>query len=898
MKKITAILAALVLAISLGAQHNKWTPEDIINTEYAGNISFSPDNSMVVWTKRKASKEKDKFVSDIYLTRLNVMKDGMPLTVQLTTGDENDTSPLFSKDGETIYFLSSRKEGKKLWSLSIYGGEPQEVAEFKNGISNMQWLNDSTFAFISNEGETLYDTQIKEKKDNVEVVEDTVHWKPNRVYSYNLKDKSTQRLTANPHQVDNYRAARDGQWLVYRVIGSPHYGIDANPNPKYYLKNLSNGSERQILQGMQTPGNFQFTADNKGFYFTAVTSSNPQWEGAGISEVYYYDLASNNYTKVPLQWDWAMEGAYQVIGNNVLVALANGATMKLAFYAKNGNTWTKSDLDLGEKNEHVGIASVSFDGKKVAYAHTTASQLPRYYVADLAVNAGKLSFQNEKEMVKLNEKLAKKPKARGEVFKWRGYNGDEVDGILYYPENYEPGKRYPLVVAIHGGPSATDLDEWNDSWAYYPNILSQKGAFTLMPNYHGSSNHGLKYVETIKGNYYEPELEDITKGIDELDKRGMIDRKQMGVMGWSNGAILSTMLIVRYPDMFKVCAPGAGDVNWTSDYGTCEFGVTFDQTYFGGAPWDNLNGKIYNENYILKSPLFEAERIITPTILFHGSDDRAVPRDQSWEFYRALQQIGKAPVRFLWFPEQPHGLQKVTHQLRKMKEEIAWIDQYLFGKKADENLAFKDDSPLAMLLKRDSAAVHNGQFGVWSNNALLPEVVAMKKDSVSFGRFEVTNAQFKQFDTKFTYPAAEANFPARVSLAQAQAYVQWLSKKTGKTYRLPNEQEAKDFHEKAHENGAKENTLQYWAGYAITKDEVPMLREKLAAARSSLIMEVGKFNPVKVGAAELYDLGGNVVEYNAKGGTYGYSAYDYADPNDDAVKPDAKNVGFRVVREK
>ncbi len=717
------------------------------------------------------------------------------------------------------------------------------------------------------------------------------------MYSYNLKDKSTQRLTANPYQVDNYRAARDGQWLVYRVIGSPHYGVDANPKPKYYLKNLSNGSERQILQGMQTPGNFQFTADNKGFYFTAVTSSNPQWEGAGISEVYYYDLASNNYTQVPLQWDWAMEGAYQVIGNDVLVALANGATMKLAFYAKNGNTWTKSDLDLGEKNEHVGIAAVSFDGKRVAYAHTTASQLPRYYVADLVVNAGKLNFQNEQEIVKLNEKLAKKPKAKSEVFKWRGYNGDEVDGILYYPENYEPGKRYPLVVAIHGGPMATDLDEWNDSWAYYPNILSQKGAFTLMPNYHGSSNHGLKYVETIKGNYYDPELEDITKGIDELDKKGMIDRKQMGVMGWSNGAILSTMLIVRYPEMFKVCAPGAGDVNWTSDYGTCEFGITFDQTYFGGAPWDNLNGKNYNENYILKSPLFEAERIITPTILFHGSDDRAVPRDQSWEFYRALQQIGKAPVRFLWFPDQPHSLQKVTHQLRKMKEEIAWIDQYLFNKPDDMNLAFKDDSPLAMLLKRDSAAVYNGQFGVWSNNALLPKVVAMKKDSVAFGRFEVTNAQFKQFDTKLSYPAAEANFPARVSFAQAQAYVQWLSKKTGKIYRLPNEKEAKDFHEKAHENGAKENTLQYWAGYAITKDEVPLLLQKLTTAKSSLIMEVGKFNSVKVGAAVLYDLGGNVAEYNAKGGTYGYSAYDFVDPNDDTVNANPKNVGFRVVRE-
>ncbi|MEM9680023.1 MAG: peptidase S9, partial [Bacteroidota bacterium] len=116
----------------------RWTPEDIINTEYMGSVSISPDNSMVVWTKRKAVKKKDRFVSDIYLTRLDMKKDDLFRTIQLTNGEDSDYSPIFSRDGEYIYFLSGRDKGNKLWKLSIYGGDAQKVHEFKNGISGIR----------------------------------------------------------------------------------------------------------------------------------------------------------------------------------------------------------------------------------------------------------------------------------------------------------------------------------------------------------------------------------------------------------------------------------------------------------------------------------------------------------------------------------------------------------------------------------------------------------------------------------------------------------------------------------------------------------------------------------------------------------------------------------------
>jgi len=451
------------------------------------------------------------------------------------------------------------------------------------------------------------------------------------------------------------------------------------------------------------------------------------------------------------------------------------------------------------------------------------------------------------------------------------------------------------MLSIHGGPAGADLDLWSERWSTYPNLLSQKGMFVLKPNYHGSSNHGLAFVESIKGNYYEPEMEDITKAIDILVNDGKVDRSQLGTMGWSNGAIITTMLTIRYPDMFKVAAPGAGDVNWTSDYGTCRFGVSFDQAYFGGAPWDDTNGKFYNENYIIKSPIFEIEKIKTPTIIFHGSEDRAVPRDQGWEYYRGLQQVGQTPVRFLWFPGQPHGLGKITHQLRKMKEEIQWIDTYLFNKPSTKNEAFKEDSPLAELLKIQKAKTVNGLFGEHVNGILIPETLEIKKDSTSIGRFEVTNAQFKAFKSDFNYTSGIDNYPAEVSLTDAKAYVKWLSDTTGEMYRLPNSKEAKALHKKAHKAAGKELTLNYWAGYKLTKAEVSQFEEKLKELKTILYKKVGKKKSIKVGNAVVYDLGGNIAEYYDQG-IYGYSAYDFYDEND-AAMIQSKHVGIRVIKE-
>ena len=1035
------IIVGLTLTLqSTGhANNHHWSPADIVSQESASGFTFSSDGTMVAWVKSRNSPEKDRNVTDLYLTRLDRPGSGSGnadngdsgssgsgsagsggstsdssgsgsstsgnsasgsvqsdryLTIRLTRSEESDRNPFFSPDGSLLYFLSSRDGGNKLWAMNLYGGEPYEVHEFDEGISSIRQLDDGTLTFLSEEGDLLIETERKEKEDNTQVIEDTVTFKPRRLFSFDPESKQIRRRTDNIHPVSTYAVSDDGRFAVTGHIRSPHYGADAQPPPSYFFWDLESGDRVRILQGMQTPGNFEFTEDREGVYFTAVTSSDPQWSGAGISELYYLEIpevdelshifeehgtdaeaevnsaeskrhparmnASGhpgthdtespdgartrpnstdiendtgttnrtdrfgfllpgklpegplNVVKVPLEWDRAIGSGYERVGNDVLVSLANGPTRILAHYERRGNgEWRKRVVDTGRFDERVAIAAIADDHEKTVFVHSTASTMPQYRTGELDVRRRSARLSEGDELFRLNTGLRDKHIAQTEIFRWTGAGDDEVNGILYYPENYDPDRRYPLMVAIRGGPAAVTLDWWNMSWAYFPHILSQKESFVLMPNYHGSSNHGLEFVESIKHRYYELELEDIVSGIETLDSQDKIDTDSLGVMGWSNGSILSIALSIEYPDMFNVIGAGAGNVNWVSDYGTCMFGVRFDQSYIGGAPWDSTGGAFYNRTYIEKSPIFRMDEVKAPTIIFFGSEDRAVPRDQGWEHYRALQQVGKAPVRFLWFPDQPHGLQKLTHQTRKLEEEIDWFDRYLFGTYEEPNRAFKDDSPLAELMKRDSLASHDGYYGVRNSEKLIPEVVPLGSNNIfpenaAIGRFPVTNIQYQAFDPSHDFHPLMGNHPVRyVTRDQARAYTEWLSDHTGDTYRLPNSDEADALHRTAHRAGARQNTLNRLAGYDLTVDEVELLRRKadlLPADR--LVREVGTFAPVTVGEAEIYDLGGNVAEWTDEGAVngqstvYGFSAIDFVDKRD-AVRPPPRLAftGFRVIRE-
>ncbi|MEM7655942.1 MAG: prolyl oligopeptidase family serine peptidase, partial [Bacteroidota bacterium] len=853
------------------------------------------------WIQTRASKKKDRTVGDLYYTRLEAKADGSYPVVQLTRTEDSDRSPMFSPDGKDLYFLSNRKGGKSLWNMHLGGGEPYVVDSFPNGFSQPKWWRDSLLVFVAKEGKTQRERELKKAKDNVQVVEDTAHFMATRLFSFDPKTKTRQRLSDNRYPIQSYALSPDGTWAVTSHVRSPHYGSDGKPAPVQYLWNLNTGESTLILEGLQTPGNFQFTRDSKGVYFSAQQSSDPEWQGAGISLLYHFSVGAQSFEKVPLDWDWGMGGGFVVRGQDVLVSLANGTTRILKFYRKQNDRWQGGEATAGEMDEYLDLNTISKDGKRAVMLHSTASKPREYHLFDLTNAGNTLQLTDQGVLTKINDHLAKKTIAKTERLKWKGALNEEVTGMLYYPHDYEAGKRYPLMVAIHGGPSGVDMDRWSDRWAYPHNLLTQEGMFILKTNYHGSSNHGQEFVESIKKHYYEYELPDILTGIGELVDRGLVDRDSLALIGWSNGAILATMLTVEYPDMFLAAAAGAGDVNWSSDYGTCAFGVTFDQSYFGGAPWDDVDGLTYNPAYILKSPLFEMEKVTTPTLIHHGSEDRAVPRDQGWEYYRALQQNGKAPVRFLWYPGQPHGLGKLSHQRRKMQEEMRWFHTYFFGKEDTTSEVLKKGSPLMALKTQNRTAQQDGLYGYMANKTLLPEMAKIHPDSISISRYEITNAQFQQFRPEHRYPAPHGNHPVSLTGEEAMAYIQWLNEQTGDRYRLPTKAEAQALHKQARKVAGKENSLSYWAGYSPTREEVEPLEALLPEERFSMVKAVGSFGPTKVGKASIYDLGGNLAEWYQDGNNYrlyGFGAGDWVDPSDTNLPNTTfHSPGFRVVKE-
>lgn len=879
-----------------------WTVDDAILGQTASNWHISPEGQWAVWVKSSPDKEKNLFISHLMLSNL---ANGQSL--QLTRGKESCTHPRWSPDGKQIAFLSSRpaprsknarddEEDKadpkmRIWLMNAFGGEPWVLTESPRDVRDLAWMDTDTIIYLAQEKTTHREKKLKEDKDTVQVVEDEAHEPPVRLWRFAIKDKKTTRLTDNKDRIQSLFVSPNGRYAVTIHERSLSYTFDQKVKPVVYLHDLKEGQQRQIFQGKQfNIATIHWQPDSQRFYAVNRFTTSQRFLYAWVHELYESDL-QGRVVQVDLQWKRGLaddSNAFAVLPDGFVALLANGVRHKLARYRRTGAGWQRDWR--ADPNLYTVLASR--DGKRLICQESSARTPPRWLHVNLDRPIGDI-FKKPLVLADLQAELRDRPRARVETISWKGACEEAVEGLLYYPHNWKEGKKYPLVVMIHGGPFAADLDQWDESWAYTPNLICQRGAFVLKPNYHGSSNYGLAFAESIKdGKYYEYPLADIERGIDHLVSRGLVAEKKVGLSGWSNGAILTMALITRRH--YQAACAGAGGSEWVSDWGTCEFGLSFDNYYFGKSPLEDP------DLYRKMAPFFDFPKVRTPVILFQGTDDRVVPVHHGWMQFRGLQQLGQTQVRFLLFPGEKHSLTKITHQKRKVEEELAWFDRHLFQSLQVANPALKVDSPLARALALKDVARAGRLYGIQTREGwLIPETVEYQ--GLRLGRFEVTRAQYAAFDPTYKVEPGTENYPANgISFEKAKEYCAWLSKQTGRVYRLGTLQELQAIYAEA---DGPENILDYWAGYEVNPED----RERLLAeirqlpGKAPLLREVGSFKPLS-SKALLYDLGGNVAEWvtgeKGAGVIRGGSADRTADERDSLRgRPAPEYVGFRVVQE-
>jgi dipeptidyl aminopeptidase/acylaminoacyl peptidase len=270
----------------------------------------------------------------------------------------------------------------------------------------------------------------------------------------------------------------------------------------------------------------------------------------------------------------------------------------------------------------------------------------------------------------LHPELATVRMGAGEVVRWKSKDGMEAEGVVVYPVGYQPGKKYPTVAIIHGGPSGVWDESFAASWYNPAQLYASNGWVAFLPNPRGSSGYGEKYLSANFRDWGNGDYQDIQTGLNSLVKRGIADSTKLAQTGWSYGGFMSAWTLTQ-TNRFKAISVGAGLTNLYSMYSTNDLQTVLED-YFGGEPWNDESA------YRRASAMVHIKQAKTPTIILHGQADTRVPIGQAQELYMGLKK-NHVPVDLVFYPREPHGLQEPGHVLDKMKREYEFFAKHVLG---------------------------------------------------------------------------------------------------------------------------------------------------------------------------------------------------------------------------
>ncbi len=732
---LTALLLAPLTASPADAQQRPMTWLDIQEFASPGSWTPSPDGSWMLYTIRTPDWQEDRSQTDLHLVS---MAEGVASSRRLTfTEEANETSPAWAPDGEFFVFVSDREEDEsQLYMMRPNGGEARVFTAVEHGVSGFDFSPDGEWLVLrsgesgleqlhaisvatlrgalatgagvsedalvklteepagidqwdfSPDGASIYFTRPDDfqadERARLEAgftvdIRNAVTPLSN-LHALDLETRTSEQLTTDLDvSVEGFEISPDGAWIAFDGGSPERYERNITGSGLYedlFLMEIATRAIERLTDNYEvSEGGVSFSPDSRWIAFSAPDDLTRYTMTE--NRVYLREVADRGgeFRKLGSDFDQSSSiGFWSEDGSTIYFNAGVKVTTQLhALDTRSGEVTQLTDVRAAlsvSRDEDSGALLLGYSDPTTPPTVFTVASLDEVNDQDAWV-----------QLVDANPHVEEMALGREVEIEWTSSDGKLVGGVLVYPVGYQEGTRYPLIVAIHGGPASADILRFNGG--YGAQVYAGAGYAVLKPNYRGSRNYGNAHRTDIVGDYFTLGYEDIMTGVDHLIDEGIVDGDRMGVLGWSAGGHWSNWILTQ-TDRFKAISSGAGTMNWISMYAQSD--VQRNRQFYVG------DGFLYEDfdTYFDQSPLKYITNAKTPTMIHVVEGDPRVPSPQSVELHMALKKLD-VPTELFMYPGRSHGIPDARNRLVKSVSEMAWMDYYVrgMGEKFDWEMVLK-----------------------------------------------------------------------------------------------------------------------------------------------------------------------------------------------------------------
>jgi dipeptidyl aminopeptidase/acylaminoacyl peptidase len=662
---------SLLLAVATVAGARPMTFEDMAAMRRIGAPHVSPDGKWLAYDASTIDLAGNVRKSAVYL----VPSDGSTASKKVTDGSRQDEAPAWSPDGKTIAYISNQDGGgKQVWLLDVATGKSRKLTTLSGGAAIVKWVPDGSAVVAVSDvyPDCGVEARCIEEREAAAAKAPT---KARVIDSLLYRHWNTWQAPTRTHIVfvPLTGAARD---LTPGAFDAPHFSVsggdefDLSPDSKelvfarntderperstnsdLFLVPLAGGEPRRITTRTGADTGPRYSPDGR---YIAWRSQARQGFESDLWELWLHERGTGKSRRIAESFgDSIDEIAWSRDSKTIFFTAAREGKHALYEMTLDGRP------ALLENSGSASMLDVSPDGRTLYFNHSALQRPADLYALTRHGQMRRLTRDNDALLAQLTM-------GSTEDLRWEGADQARVQGHLIKPPNFDPSKKYPAIVLIHGGPQGM----WGDAWSYRwnPQPFAARGYVVLMPNPRGSTGFGQQFVEQISGDWAGRVYVDLMNGVDALTALPYVDASRLGAAGGSYGGYMVNW-ILGHSTRFKALVSHAGVFNLESMYGVTEE-LWFPEWEFGGPYWEKP------EQYEKWSPHRHAANFATPTLVTHGELDFRVPIGEALQLFTVLQRRG-VPSRLLYFPDEGHWVLKPQNSRLWFQTVGDWFDRWL-----------------------------------------------------------------------------------------------------------------------------------------------------------------------------------------------------------------------------